>query len=291
MADSRLSSSRSRSPPARNRRQNSIDPNNLPRLFDFGALSLDVIEEATTIKMNVDYVTSKTQDEIDTWPTPPPPEYLGAILLIGSYVHSEIQWDPKSDHVLARIVGLFAKNVLRQHSDMTVHQKQGAWQRISILPEDVHTGAEGALNKARYLLLQMMLNKVSRNWAEVFAFIKDFTEWNVNDFVPVESFEFVDDHWTGTLAATFDQIPWRLSKAGQSNDGLDCFARWFQSPMPSLLPILAFPDVKLRYRPDGTPGQLIEQVPKDDDNDCYQFINVELHWKPPDHEALRFFIQ
>lgn len=93
------------------------------------------IEHAKPSFMEVASATrARLEDTLSTWPGQPTQEQKGALLVLAMALDSEIIWDPKSDVLLARIVGALSLGLLRAHSDAVRRYENGAWRRNDTLP-------------------------------------------------------------------------------------------------------------------------------------------------------------
>jgi phage/plasmid-associated DNA primase len=84
-------------------------------------------------------------------------------------------------------------------------------------------------------------------------------------------------------------IPWRLAKATTAVGGLACFKHWFNTEMPAVEPIITTRDAKLKYLVQEKKNGL-KQVRKENDDNCYQFIDVQLTYKAPEADVERMRI-
>ena len=184
---------------------------NLPP-FPVHLLVRDEQAEAVDCSIMVRDIIDQVKTEFDGLDPAPPQRIVHAMRIIGMYLADTLQWDAKSDYLLARLVGMFSLDRLRHHADAAFFKKQGAWQRASYLQADICFDIEQALARARYLLYHLGNAQVTRAWKDVFDFVKVMPEWATA--ASIEPSDLWPNHWTGSLAGVLHNIPWRLVRAG-----------------------------------------------------------------------------
>ena len=243
------------------------------------------------VKTSMEKVTilrETVAETIANWPQATR-DALAAEFHDGMYIEQQTHWDPKSDPLLSRIVGLMAKG-LRAHPDSPYHKTHGAWMRTSSFPTPMVTHMEASLGRAQFLALKLKDNDITRSWGAVLDFLKTFSDWST--FYPVEDYELTGSQWRVKFAETLRGIPWRLAKSGAAPDGLESFATWFNTPMPAPTCVLALTDATLKYSPTinehgGISDGEMKQIPKEADEECNQYIPIPLHYMPSEEDRQR----
>lgn len=262
------------------------DPELWERLMDKGFH----FEVKTDKEGNVDTLATCTanlllrlDNTLSTWVRQPSPSEKSALKIMALYLDMNVIWDSKSDLLLARIVGTLTHGRLRAHSDSVRQYKNGAWHRLAALPSAMVSEMENALNMCRFLCVDLMSADVARDWTGAFAVLEHKANWA--EYTPVEYFDLKKKHWAGTAGEVMGSVPWRLC-AAKGNAGLECYASWFQEPMPVDSMKLNFDDCTLSF---GCADQeaCVKQIDKSPSNNCYQHIGMELSWKPAEHDRAR----
>ena len=222
---------------------------------------------------------SKTLEAISKWDQPlTKGEHRNAVLVVAFYVDLNVAWDSKSDFLLARLVGLILGNELRAHPNSVYNYHNGGWVKTAQLTPHQIRHVELTLNIARYVFSHLIEKNVTRASQDVMAFCQGFAKWD--EYKPVEDFESNEDHWAQTPFKVLKDIPWRMGKAGgaKQTGALDCFAQWFQLPMPDPSPTVAFTNACLEHR-GRAEGDILATKKKGENNDCYVYIPIGLDYK------------
>ena len=166
-----------------------------------GNLRMEFEADAEAVPETFAEHTRKLNEKLDlaiaTWLEPPSASQRRALMVIALYFESGNLWDPKSDMLLGRLIGTLAFGELRAHSDSVRRYENGAWKRIAVLPADLVTRLEDAMNLCRYLCFQLAQADVDRSWDSVFGFLSENSQWA--DYRPVEGYDLRARHWAAPL--------------------------------------------------------------------------------------------
>jgi hypothetical protein len=214
--------------------------------FAHASLDLDVIaDQEDTPRSYVDLqaeMVAKLDATLEAWPDGATPAQTHALTIIAMLLLGKMIWDAKSDALLARVVGALSGDELRAHSDAIRRYENGAWRRLSSLPADLILRMEEALNLAKYLCLVLASNDIRRAWDPVMDFLRDHAAWHA--YVPVDEFDLKQKHWAASLGYTLGCVGWRLA-AVRGTAAIECYASWFQIPLPQDRKKLNFEDATL----------------------------------------------
>ena len=75
---------------------------------------------------------------------------------------------------------------------------------------------------------------------------------------------------------------------GKGKELVDSFGAWFQTPRPASGAVFNFHDASIEVSPsEGGGGDVLRQVPKSPENNCYLNFPVEIAVKPSDDAVAR----
>ncbi len=231
----------------------------------------DISQPLVKLSVMHDRAMERLSAQLNTWPVHPTTSQAKALSIIALYFETNVVWNDKSDLLMARVVACMGKEVLRAHSDAVRRYDNGAWGRVSALPADMVQEIETAINMARFLCSKLALADIDRNWDAVFVWLRDIV-WA--DYSPVQDFDLQKKHWANTVAWCLGGLAWRLTSA-RGNGPMDCYAVWFQEPMPVDVRRLNFTDATIEFSTEGD-KPVVKQVPKNPSNNVYQHMDISL---------------
>ena len=112
-----------------------------PFLDDLGADKLDFHinnekqDPPATLKTLTAKLITRLTETIANWEPPPSQRQVGALSIVGLYLDMASAWDPKSDFLLARLVGLLGGTLLRAHPDSCYTLTNGSWLPCKTVPQ------------------------------------------------------------------------------------------------------------------------------------------------------------
>ena len=122
------------------------------------------------IKELTDEIVKECGHYLAALATRPSNDMCRAILVVGLHVSMDLEWDPNSDLVCARLVGTLLHGFIRAHPDAIYFYNNGAFLEISELPETHIREVGDALVRAQCIFLQMACEEegcVTRDWHSV----------------------------------------------------------------------------------------------------------------------------
>ena len=220
----------------------------------------------------------KLQQTVNSWGVPPPPDAWAPLSMIALFLESDVNWDPKSDILVGRIVATLTHHTLRAHSTGVFAYNHGNWQRVEEIPIHMLMLVEISLCKAEILMAHLFDLTISRGWHDVFSTLETF-DWSNLSLRIDQHLWNAPKHWTAHAGRAFRDLPYRFTSSAASTRSkslLDTYAGWFQRCRPPINNYIDLIDATLLVNGDKT----LVQVPKKPDNDCYLHVPVSLTVNP-----------
>ena len=87
---------------------------------------------------------------------------MRALLVVALSLQPGIQWDARSDLLVARLLGLLFAAELRAHPDSVYSYADGGWRRIQAITGSVLQKLEAALTRSRSCFISLLQGPVAR---------------------------------------------------------------------------------------------------------------------------------
>ena len=184
---------------------------------------------ARTLLTRTGDLLERLEETLGQWATPPPEIARNPLKIVALFLESDVNWDPKSDVLIARILGVLFSKDLRCHSTGVYEYDHGAWLRAEELSIEKILEAELVLTRAQVLFNALSQGQVQRQWSSVFDYLTGF-DFTGELSTPADPHLFNNPkHWTLHAGRATRDLPTRFTGTAHKGKALlDIFAAWFQ---------------------------------------------------------------
>lgn len=242
---------------------------------------------------HIRFCLEAVDDAVGLWSVEPSSTKLQALRLVGLRLATQLQWDARSDLLLARVVACIFKHMLRSHATGVYWYGNGSWRCLDKIPAGMLMVIEDAIHAGQVCFMNLAADPEApelREMEQVMAYLEgvdtdDHTilksDFNMGQMASRTS------RWWAQAGEQLSNIALRFSTtSGRTKSALAVYGEYMLTDLPPPNGFINLNDAAFRVNDDES-GDRMVQKNKKPDNNCYFHIPCSLAYKPSDVNVRR----
>lgn len=245
--------------------------------------SPEILLKRDTAKSSTDRAIARLDAELAAKGYHPSEAIAGGLRVLALVVAMSVKFDAANDRLMAQIIYVCVGANLRAHPEGVHEYENGAWRPTEVLPDWVSDRIEVFLSVCCRVCCKLSEHDIDRSFEAVIGFIAGQPQAELD--VPTTSRSFTGQNsWASTAGIAIERCSSRFTSMEKAEVVLNAFVYYFKEEQCPATSMINFVDCTLRLDAHGN----IFRIPKSPTNNVYFHVDMELKFRAPDSEIMRF---